>query len=98
MKHEDLLFYDIETFAFDSLIVFKDINNNLVAFFWSNPERGRAEYEGRQGVSDIKPTGFEDVGLDSEQPYKFMYRGILYIMHNGVIYNTTGQQLNTMDK
>lgn len=61
MKHEDLLFYDIETFAFDSLIVFKDINNNLVAFFWSNPERGRAEYEGRQGVSDIKPTGFEDV-------------------------------------
>ena len=48
--------------------------------------------------SENKPTGFEDVGLDSEQPYKFMYRGILYIMHNGVIYNTTGQQLNTMDK
>lgn len=61
MKHEDLLFYDIETFAFDSLVVFKDINNNLVAHFWSNPERGLAEYENRQGVSDIRPTGFEAV-------------------------------------
>lgn len=30
----ELLFYDVESFKYDSLIVFKDINNNLIAKFW----------------------------------------------------------------
>lgn len=30
----ELLFYDVESFQYDALVVFKDINNNLVAKFW----------------------------------------------------------------
>lgn len=44
-----MLFYDIEVYKFDSLIVLKDIDNNVVGKFWNNPER--------QFVED--PTGFE---------------------------------------
>ena len=61
MDRNKLLFYDIETFQYDALAVFKNINNEVVAHFWSNPERGRAEYEGRKWVADIKPSGFEGI-------------------------------------
>ena len=61
MDRNKLLFYDIETFQYDALAVFKNINNEVVAHFWSNPERGRAEYEGRKWVTDIKPSGFEGI-------------------------------------
>jgi len=30
----ELLFYDVESFKYDSLVVFKDINNRLIAKFW----------------------------------------------------------------
>lgn len=30
----ELLFYDVESFKYDALVVFKDINNNLVAEHW----------------------------------------------------------------
>ena len=62
MKTDNLLFYDIEVFAYDALVVFKDIDNHEVAHFWSNPERGRAEYEGRdREAGDMRPTGFEGI-------------------------------------
>ena len=61
MDRNKLLFYDIETFQYDALAVFKNINNEVVGHFWSNPERGRAEYEGRKWVTDIKPSGFEGI-------------------------------------
>lgn len=61
MNTDTLLFYDIEVYAYDALALFKDINNNIVAHFWSNPERGRAEYEGREGVLSIQPSGFEGI-------------------------------------
>lgn len=48
---ENLLFYDIEVTAFDSLVVFMDINKNEVAHFWNNRDR--------KDISD--PTGFEGI-------------------------------------
>lgn len=39
MNREDLLFYDLEVTAFDSLAVFMDIDGNEVAHFWNNRDR-----------------------------------------------------------
>ena len=35
---------------------------------------------------------------DSESPYKFIYQNRMYIMRNGIIYDTTGQQVLTINK
>ena len=48
---EDLLFYDIEVFEYDALVVFMDIDGNEVGHFWNN---GYREY-----VED--PSGFEGI-------------------------------------
>lgn len=49
-----LLFYDIEVFEYDSLVVFKDINNNVVGKFWSTRGRTvREEETGFEAVRDI---------------------------------------------
>jgi len=49
-----LLFYDIEVFKHDSLVVFKDINNNVVGKFWSTRGRRVVEEEsGFEGVRDL---------------------------------------------
>lgn len=45
-----MLFYDIETFKFDSLVVFKNIQNQVVAHYWSKG------YD-----KNDEPNGFEDV-------------------------------------
>ena len=47
-----LLFYDIEVFKYDALVVFKDINNNVVAKFWST--RGRTLKEEESGFEGIR--------------------------------------------
>lgn len=47
-----LLFYDIEVFKYDALVVFKDINNNVVAKFWST--RGRTIKEEESGFEGIR--------------------------------------------
>lgn len=52
---ENLLFYDVEVFRYDALIVFKDIDNHEVAHFWNNRDR-----VGAQRPDDI-PSGFEGV-------------------------------------
>ena len=51
MIMEDLLFYDIEVFEYDALVVFMDIDENEVAHFWNT--RGRKKVE--------EPSGFEEV-------------------------------------
>lgn len=51
MSKDTLLFYDIEVFKHDALVIFKDINNNVVGKFWST--------RGREFKED--PSGFEDV-------------------------------------
>lgn len=48
---ENLLFYDIEVFSDDALVVFMDINKQEVAHFWST--RGRTLQE--------EPSGFEEI-------------------------------------
>lgn len=54
MIMEDLLFYDIEVFEYDALVVFMDIDGNEVAHFWNN--RGRTlteEPSGFEGIKDV---------------------------------------------
>lgn len=49
-----LLFYDIEVLEEDSLVVFKDINNNVVGKFWSTEGREFKEQpSGFEGVRDL---------------------------------------------
>lgn len=51
MKKEDLLFYDIEVYQHDALVVFMDIDGQEVEHFWNN--RHREVYE--------DPSGFEGI-------------------------------------
>lgn len=51
MIMKDLLFYDIEVFAYDALVVFMNINKTEVAHFWNNPDR----------VKNDDPSGFEEI-------------------------------------
>ena len=52
MGNEKLLFYDIEVFRYDSLVVIKDIDNNIVGVWWNNPP---GQYP------EDAPNGFEGV-------------------------------------
>ena len=42
---------------------------------------------------DNSATGIDDVGGDSERPYKFLYRDKMYILRGGKIYDATGKQV-----
>lgn len=42
---------------------------------------------------DNSATGIDDVGGDSERPYKFIYRDKMYIMRGGHLYDATGKQV-----
>lgn len=42
---------------------------------------------------DNSATGIDDVGGDSERPYKFIYRDKMYILRGGKIYDATGKQV-----
>ena len=53
MRDEDLVFYDIEVFRHDSLVVLKDIDHNILGTFWNN--------RSRTGVGKGDPTGFEGI-------------------------------------
>ena len=48
---DNLLFYDIEVTAFDSLVVFLNRNKEEVAHFWNNRDRKTTD----------DPSGFEDI-------------------------------------
>ena len=55
MGNEDnLLFYDIECFMYDSLVVIKDINNKEVAHYWSEPENGEFKEDSPNGFEKLK--------------------------------------------
>lgn len=47
-----LAFYDIETFRYDSLVVMKDIDNNIIGVWWSAPPEDPPE---------DSPNGFEGI-------------------------------------
>lgn len=50
----ELLFYDIECFKYDSLVVFKDIDNREVGHFWSHGyDYARDGINGFQGVREL---------------------------------------------
>lgn len=51
MDDSKVLFYDIECFKYDSLVVFKNIDNQIVDYFWSH------SYE-----NEDEPNGFQRVG------------------------------------
>lgn len=54
MIMEDLLFYDIEVFEYDALVVFMDIDGNEVAHFWNNRDRTLTEEpSGFEGIKDV---------------------------------------------
>lgn len=47
-----LLFYDIEVFMYDAFVAFKDIDNNVIAKFWST--RGRKLIEEESGFEGVR--------------------------------------------
>ena len=47
---KELLFYDIECFSYDSLVVFKNINNEVVAHFWSVDNK---KFDDGNGFEDV---------------------------------------------
>ena len=49
---EDLLFYDIECFLHDTLVIFKNINNEVVRSFWSEDNE---KFEDGNGFEQIEP-------------------------------------------
>lgn len=69
MNREDLLFYDIEVFAFDSLVVFMDITGREEAHFWNNRDRQCVEdpsgFDGIRGViTDRVLVGYNNYSYD----------------------------------
>lgn len=59
MRDEELIFYDIEVFRYDSLVIFKDIDNNILGTFWNDRSRREAELTG--GLVLDFDSGFEGV-------------------------------------
>ena len=54
MEDTNLLFYDIEVFEYDALVVFMDITGTEVAHFWNNRERKQVEDpSGFEGIPDL---------------------------------------------
>ena len=43
-------------------------------------------------------TGWENVDVGKDQSIKFIHQDRLYILRNGIIYDTTGQQIQTINK
>ena len=65
---DNLLFYDIEVFKNDSLVVFKDIENNIVAKYWSSKNTDFSAENGFEAVPalirDKVLVGFNNYGYD----------------------------------
>lgn len=63
-----LLFYDIEVFKYDSLVVFKDIKNNVVAKFWNTKSTDFSDPNGFEGVPALilnkVLVGYNNYGYD----------------------------------
>ena len=51
---DNLLFYDIEVTAYDSLVVFLNIDKEEVSHFWNNRDRKKTEEpSGFEGIPDL---------------------------------------------
>ena len=54
------------------------------------------------GNGDENGNGDDTTGVDNttihNRPYKFIYKNKIYILHNGVIYNAMGTQIQTINK
>lgn len=57
-----LLFYDVESFSYDSLIVFKDIHNNLIAKYWIDESDVCEEISGT--IKDNILVGYNNYSYD----------------------------------
>lgn len=44
------------------------------------------------------PTGVDNINTKANQPVKFLYQDKIYILRNGMIYDTTGKQVITINK
>lgn len=44
------------------------------------------------------PTGVDNIDTKGKQPIKFLYQDKIYILRNGMIYDTTGKQVITINK
>ena len=44
------------------------------------------------------PTGLDISGSDKDGPTKFIYHDKVYILHNNVIYDSTGKRVNVINK
>ena len=44
------------------------------------------------------PTGVDNINTKANQPIKFLYQDKIYILRNGMIYDTTGKQVITINK
>lgn len=69
MDDKDLLFYDVEVFKADSLVVFKDIEGRTVGKFWNNRSRKTIQDpSGFEGVPDLIKgkilAGYNNYGYD----------------------------------
>lgn len=73
-EDEKLLFYDIEVFANDCLVVFKSIKNEEVAHFWSESRTpGKNGFEGIPRVIDGKTlVGYNNHSYDDRILYAMM--------------------------
>lgn len=89
MRDEDLVFYDIEVFRWDSLVILKDINNKTLGVFWNDISRRDAEMSGGKYLDF--PTGFEGIEPIVKDKILVGYNNyhyddlILTYMRNGVM-------------
>lgn len=94
MDHENLLFYDLEVFKYDSLAVFMDYNANVVGRFWNNRSRKTVEDpSGFEGVEELirnkTLVGYNNYGYDdlilSVMMNSKMMQHIIYAHNNSII-------------
>ena len=52
----------------------------------------------RSEQEDDTPTGLEELEINTNQPIKFIHQDRLYILRDGVIYDATGQEIQTINK
>lgn len=95
MNDKDLLFYDVEVFKDDSLVVFKDITGMTVGKFWNNRSRKTIEDpSGFEGVVELiegktlvgfNNYGYDDYILTSMMSPTLSMQDIIYAHNNSII-------------
>ena len=95
MNHEELIFYDLEVFEYDSLAMFMDINANIIGTYWNNRSRKHIEDpSGFEGVAELinnrTLVGYNNYGYD-DYILSVMMSGakqdIIYAHNNTIIKN-----------